>query len=79
MSFKAVWGFDPDEVARAQAALHQRSDPDESSYNIAEERAARIPADTVHRSMNSGGFSVCRNGDVLYADMTDFGHIPCRS
>jgi hypothetical protein len=43
MSFKAVWGFDPDEVERARAAFSQRTDSDKSAHNIAEEQAARIP------------------------------------
>ena len=30
MSFKSVWGFDPDEVIRAQNLLRREPDADES-------------------------------------------------
>lgn len=45
MGLKEVWGFDPDEAARAQALFRGVADADGSSYNIVEERAAGIPAD----------------------------------
>jgi hypothetical protein len=46
MSFEAVWGFDPDEVGRAQAAFRQRIEAHEAVHNGAAEGAARIPPDT---------------------------------
>jgi hypothetical protein len=46
MSFEAVWGFDPDEVERAQAAFRQRIETHEAVHNGAAEGAARIPPDT---------------------------------
>jgi hypothetical protein len=45
MSFKSIWGFDPDEVEAARAAFSQWTDPDKISANITEDRAARIPSD----------------------------------
>lgn len=45
MGIKAVWGFDPDEVAKAQALFCTREDESSSSYGIADEIAARIPDD----------------------------------
>jgi len=45
MSFKAVWGFDPDEVTRAQSLQRAKPDNDESTYNDLEEQAARVPTD----------------------------------
>jgi hypothetical protein len=45
MSFKSVWGFDPDEVIRAQSLLRREPDGDESMYDAEEQRAARIPPD----------------------------------
>jgi hypothetical protein len=45
MGINSVWGFDPDEVMRAQRLF--RGEPDkESAYSADEQRAARIPADT---------------------------------
>jgi len=43
VGFKSVWGFDPDEVIRAQRAWRAESDSDNSMYNAAEEGAARTP------------------------------------
>jgi hypothetical protein len=40
-----VWGFDPDEVKRAQSLLRREMDADEPGYDADEQRAARIPAD----------------------------------
>jgi hypothetical protein len=45
MSFKSVWGFDPDEVIRVQSLLRREPDSDESTYGADEQRAARIPPD----------------------------------
>ena len=46
MAIKEVWGFDPDEVAKAQAKFRSTAaDEPASSYSIAEENAARIPPD----------------------------------
>jgi hypothetical protein len=45
MSFNSVWGFDPDEVIRAQSLLPREPDADESMYGADEQRAARIPPD----------------------------------
>lgn len=45
MSFASVWGFDPDEVKRAQSLLRREMDADEPGYDADEQRAARIPAD----------------------------------
>jgi hypothetical protein len=44
MSFKDVWGFDPNEVIRTQSLFRHDSDKDES-INEDEQRAARIPVD----------------------------------
>ena len=45
MSFKAVWGFDPDEVIKAQRAWRAEPDIRESMSNEMEEHAARVPVD----------------------------------
>jgi hypothetical protein len=45
MSFKSVWGFDPDEVMKAQRFVPREPDVFESAYEAAEERAARISPD----------------------------------
>ena len=45
MSFKSVWGFDPDEVIRARSPLGCESGVDEPMYGADEQRAARIPSD----------------------------------
>jgi hypothetical protein len=45
MAFKSVWGFDPDEVSRAQSLHPARRGADEPTYGTAEEQAARIPSD----------------------------------
>jgi hypothetical protein len=46
MSMKSVWGFDPDEVMRAQRVSRGEPDEDESGYSADEQRAARIPRGT---------------------------------
>jgi hypothetical protein len=43
VGLKEVWGFDPDEVAKAQALFRGVAQKDQSFYGIDEERAARIP------------------------------------
>jgi hypothetical protein len=45
MGMKSVWGFDPDEVIRAQRLFRGEPDEDESGYSANEQGAARIPAD----------------------------------
>ena len=45
MSFKSVWGFDPDEVMKAQRSVPREPDVFESAYEADEERAAHIPPD----------------------------------
>jgi hypothetical protein len=45
VGLKEVWGFDPDEAARAQALFRGVADQDHSFYCIDDERAARIPRD----------------------------------
>jgi hypothetical protein len=45
VGLKAVWGFDPDEVAKAQALSRRISQKDRSSYRIDDEREAQIPRD----------------------------------
>jgi hypothetical protein len=42
MAFKSVWGFDPDEVMRAQSLLRVQPDTDECKYYLDEQRTARI-------------------------------------
>ena len=45
MAFKSVWGFDPDEVIKAQRFVPREADAFEAAYEPVEERAARIPPD----------------------------------
>ena len=45
MSFKAVWGFDPDEVIRAQKLGWRAPDIDESAYASEEQRPPHMPPD----------------------------------
>ena len=45
MAMKAVWGFDPDEVERAQGRLRPGAEGDESFYDALQERTARLPRD----------------------------------
>jgi hypothetical protein len=46
VGFKAVWGFDPDEVAKAQALSRGVAQKDQTVNCIDAERAAQIPRDT---------------------------------
>jgi hypothetical protein len=57
MAFKNVWGFDPDEVIRAQSSLRCEPDADESTYGADEERAARLPPDATRRFLGYAGCS----------------------
>jgi hypothetical protein len=45
VGLKEVWGFDPDEVAKAQALSRAITQTDQCSYLIDEEREAQIPPD----------------------------------
>jgi len=45
VGFKSVWGFDPDEVIRAQKVSRTQPDPAELVYNAHEEKAALIPSE----------------------------------
>jgi len=42
--FKSVWGFDPDEVAKAQALLRHENTMEDACRGAGEEEAARIPS-----------------------------------
>ena len=55
MAFKSVWGFDPDEVMKAQRFVRREPEAFESAYEPDEERAARIPLD-----INSQISELCR-------------------
>jgi hypothetical protein len=45
MSFKSVWGFDPDEVIRSQKLGRREPDRDESAYASEEQRLPHMPID----------------------------------
>jgi len=45
MSFKSVWGFDPEEAFQAQLRFRRTLGVQESGYNFAEQQAAQIPPD----------------------------------
>lgn len=45
MSFKSVWGFDPDEVIRAQRLSRREPEGDEPMYGADEQRTAGLPPD----------------------------------
>ena len=45
MSFKSVWGFDPEEATRAQRVFREQIGTQASAYRSIEERAAQIPPD----------------------------------
>ena len=45
MSFKSVWGFDPDEVLRAQKLDQREPSVDESAYESEERRPPGMPLD----------------------------------
>ena len=64
MSFKDVWGFDPNEAIRTQSLFRHDSNRDESMYNEDEQRAARIPVDDKY---------------VSFAECFDPEHGPVRS
>ena len=46
MSFESVWGFNPDEAINAQGLVRGECETDRFAYNVAEQRAARIPSDS---------------------------------
>jgi len=43
MSFKDVWGFDPEEMARCEFAEELETTQEEGSSNDSEHRTPRIP------------------------------------
>jgi hypothetical protein len=43
VGIKSVWGFDPDEVMRAQRLFRVEPGEDDSAYSAEEQRCARIP------------------------------------
>ena len=45
MSFKSVWGFDPEEAFNAQRAFVERIGGHGGTYSLTEEHAAQIPSD----------------------------------
>ena len=45
MSFKSVWGFDPEEAIRAQRVFREQIGIQDSAYSSVEEQAAHIPPD----------------------------------
>ena len=45
MSFESVWGFDPDEVIRAQKLGRREPRVDEPGYDSEERRPLAIPLD----------------------------------
>jgi hypothetical protein len=45
VGFKSVWGFDPDEVIRAQKLSRTQPDPAELVYDANEEQAVLIPSE----------------------------------
>ena len=45
MSFKSMWGFDPEEAFNAQRAFLERIGGRECAYSLTEEHAAQIPSD----------------------------------
>jgi hypothetical protein len=45
----SVWGFDPDEMMRAQRFFRGEPDDEESTYSADERRAARIPTDAARQ------------------------------
>jgi hypothetical protein len=45
MSFKSVWGFDPDEVVRAQKLGRREPRVDEFEYDSEERRPPGMPLD----------------------------------
>jgi hypothetical protein len=45
MSFKSVWGFDPDEVRRSQELKQQESNLDDSEHEFADQSPPNMPLD----------------------------------
>jgi hypothetical protein len=45
VSFRSVWGFDPEEALHAQQLFRERIGAQESAYCSVEEQAAEIPPD----------------------------------
>jgi len=45
MSFRSVWGFDPDDVMKTQRFVPREPDGFESGYEADKEHAAGIPPD----------------------------------
>lgn len=45
MSFKSMWGFDPEEAFSAQRAFLERIGGHECAYSLTEEQAAQIPSE----------------------------------
>ena len=45
MSFKSVWGFDPDEAFQAQYLFRRKLGTEESGFDSVEEKAVQIPPD----------------------------------
>ena len=45
MSFKSVWGFDPEEAISAQRVFREQIGTQDSAYSSVEEQAAQIPPD----------------------------------
>jgi hypothetical protein len=45
MSFKSVWGFDPDEIADRSNVFGRPPESQNRGYSMSEEQAAGIPSD----------------------------------
>jgi hypothetical protein len=45
MSFKSVWGFDPDEVIRYQKLTRRELSIDESTHEFADQSTPNMPLD----------------------------------
>jgi hypothetical protein len=45
MSFKSVWGFDPDEVSRSQELKRRESNINESELEFADQPPPNMPLD----------------------------------
>jgi hypothetical protein len=45
VGFKSVWGFDPEEVIRAQKLSRTQPEPAELGYDAHEEQAALVPSE----------------------------------
>lgn len=44
MSFESVWGFDPEEVIKAQDLVRCERETNSFAYNVDDQRSARIPS-----------------------------------